>query len=72
MIKVEWSARRNRFNIVKHRIDFEEAKTVFSDPRQVTVNDPDYSPEERALITIGSSKNSRLIIMAHTFEDDKI
>lgn len=32
MIKLEWSARKNRTNIEKHRIDFSEAATVLTIP----------------------------------------
>ncbi len=30
MIKIVWSERKNRSNIVKHRIDFNNAKTVLT------------------------------------------
>lgn len=72
MIRVEWSARKNRLNILKHKIDFDEAMTVFDDPGHLTVADPDHSVLERRFITIGRSTKNRMIIMAHTFEDDKI
>ena len=72
MIRIEWSARKNRLNILKHRIDFGEAKTVFDDPHHVTIDDPDHSMDERRYITIGRSQRGRLMIMAHTFKDDKI
>ena len=72
MLKVGWSARKNRLNILKHRIDFEDAKTIFDDPNQATINDPDHSLQEERYITIGRSTQGRLIIMAHTFEDAKI
>ncbi|MCY7345693.1 MAG: BrnT family toxin [Pyrinomonadaceae bacterium] len=64
--------KKNRQNIRKHKIDFNEAKTIFYDPMQISTNDPDHSFEERRFITIGVSKQNRLLIMAHTFGDDKI
>jgi len=72
MIKIEWSARKNHNNLAKHRIDFIEAATVFDDPMHLTIDDPDHSVDERRFISIGYSRQKRLIIMAHTFEDDKI
>ena len=72
MIRIEFSARKNRINILKHTVDFEEAKTVFDDPGHVSENDPDHSFDENRYITIGMSVRNRLIIMAHTYEDDKI
>lgn len=72
MIKIEWSARKNRINVTKHRVDFSEAATVFDDPAHTSISDPAHSVSESRYVTIGMSVNKRLIIMAHTFEDDKI
>ncbi len=72
MIKVLWSEKKNRQNIRKHQVDFNEAKTIFDDPLQISTTDPDHSFDERRYITIGISAQNRLLIMTHTFVDDKI
>jgi uncharacterized DUF497 family protein len=36
------------------------------------MNDPDHSFDERRYITIGVSEQNRLLIVAHTFDNDKI
>jgi uncharacterized DUF497 family protein len=72
MIRLEWSAKKNRLNLAKHRIDFAEAASVFDDPLQLTVDDPDHSVDENRYITIGHTNRRRLVIIAHTFENDKI
>lgn len=72
MIRIEWSKRKNRLNTVNHRVDFSEAQTIFDDPLHVTVGDPDHSFDESRYITIGRSAENRLLIIAHTFENDKI
>lgn len=72
MLRIEWSARKNRGNIQKHGVDFAEAKTVFDDPLHLTTTDPDHSIGERRFITVGMSERNRLLIMAHTIEDDRI
>lgn len=72
MIRIEWSKRKNQLNVLKHRVDFSEARTIFDDPLQVTINDPDHSFSENRYITIGMSTENRLLIIAHTFENDKI
>ena len=72
MIQIEWSSRKNRINVIKHRIDFSEAAAVFDDPLHLTIYDPDHSFEEHRFITIGRTVKNKLIIVAHTFEDDKI
>ncbi len=72
MIKVVWSESKNRQNIRKHKVDFAEAGTIFDDPLQISVSDPDHSFDESRFITIGMSERNRLLIVAHTFGDDKI
>lgn len=72
MIKVVWSEKKNRQNILKHRIDFNEARTIFNDPLQMTITDPDHSFDERRFITFGMTDRNRLLIVAHTFRDNKI
>lgn len=72
MIKVVWSEKKNRQNIRKHKTDFDEAKTIFDDPLHISINDPDHSFDERRYITIGVSEQNRLLIVAHTFDNDKI
>ena len=72
MIRVDWSERKSRLNALKHNVTFEEAQTIFDDPSHLTVADPDHSIGETRFITIGFSDRNRLLIMAHTFENDKI
>ena len=40
---VEWDEAKNRSNQEKHRVSFEEASTVFLDPLEVAIQDPDHS-----------------------------
>ena len=72
MIRIEWSKQKNRLKVVKHRVDFSEAKTIFDDPLQLTLSDPDHSFDENRYITLGTSIENQLLIIAHTFENDKI
>jgi len=72
MIEIVWSEKKNRLNISNHRVTFSEAGTIFDDPLQISMNDPDHSFDERRYITIGVSEQNRLLIVAHTFDNDKI
>ncbi len=72
MIEVVWDERKNRRNIKKHQVDFNEAKTIFDDPLQITIADPDHSYDEQRFITFGISGKNHLLIIAHTFRDGKI
>jgi uncharacterized protein len=72
VIKIVWSEKKNRLNIFKHGVDFEEARTIFYDPLQLNGSDPDHSFDEQRYLTIGMSKQNRLLIVAHTFGNDRI
>ncbi|MBI2027013.1 MAG: BrnT family toxin [Deltaproteobacteria bacterium] len=61
-----WDPKKNSINVIKHRISFEFAATVFSDPLHLSVIDKKSSDEER-WITIGRSMNLSTIIVVHTY-----
>jgi uncharacterized DUF497 family protein len=50
----------------------DEAATVFFDSLSATGNDPDHSFEERRFVTFGMSSSGRLLVVAHTEQDDAI
>jgi uncharacterized protein len=62
----DWDHRKAAKNITKHRVSFDEAKSVFSDPEFITVVDAEHSIDEERYITIGLSGKGRLLILAHT------
>jgi hypothetical protein len=51
---------------------FEEAATAMSDPMTATGTDPDHSIPEDRYITFGVSNRGRLLVVAHTEEDETI
>ena len=50
---VEWDQHKNLLNQRNHHISFEEAATVFTDPLELTIADPDHSLDENRFISIG-------------------
>jgi hypothetical protein len=59
-------------NLKKHRVSFEEAMTVFTDPLSLTIPDPLHSEVEERRIIIGQSLKKRLIVVVHTDRGEKI
>jgi len=45
-MKIEWDPKKARLNLRKHKVSFEEAATVMSDPMAATGADPDHSITE--------------------------
>lgn len=71
-IEIEWDEKKNRANKKSHHISFEEAATVFGDPFEITIDDPDHSISEYRFITIGESSEGRLLVVSYTERDGKI
>lgn len=65
-MRFEWDEEKAEINLRKHRIGFDEAKTVFSDPFSITVDDPDHSKNEQRLIDIGKSASGRFLVVVYT------
>ena len=62
----EWSADKARINLNKHKVSFEEAKTVFNDPLLLTFFDGYHSEVEERYISIGCSARGRTLLVVHT------
>jgi len=72
MIIFEWDIQKNRSNIEKHGVSFEEASTVFQDTLSLTIDDPLDSIDEERLILIGMSQKNRILVVVHTERVDNI
>jgi uncharacterized DUF497 family protein len=72
-LSFEWDANKARTNQRKHGVSFEEASSIFGDPFSLTILDPLHSePGEDRFVTIGTSHQQRLLVVAHCDRDDKI
>ncbi len=67
----EWDEVKARANTDKHGVDFKEARTIFNDPRLLTFEDLEHSKHEQRYLSLGISVRGRLLIAAHT-EDDEV
>ncbi|MDR1734505.1 MAG: BrnT family toxin [Oscillospiraceae bacterium] len=66
----EWDERKNRRNIVKHGITFEEATTVFKDENAFIVYDEDNADYEERFNIIGLSQLTRMLIVCHCYREE--
>ncbi|OMH38936.1 BrnT family toxin [Motiliproteus sp. MSK22-1] len=67
----EWDSSKNTSNIKKHGISFEEAKTVFTDEYARMIGDPDHSEDEDRFILLGTSIDSRLLVVCHCIREQE-
>ncbi len=68
-IRFEWDEAKNRQNIRKHGISFEEAQTVFLDDHTIRFYDPDHSEEEDRFIMLGISFKLRVLVVCHCYKE---
>ena len=68
-ISFDWDRTKAESNLKKHKISFEEAQTVFSDPNARMIFDPEHSSDENRFILLGISSGLRLIVVCHCYID---
>ena len=66
----EWDSKKSASNIKKHGISFDEAKTVFTDEYARIIADPDHSDDEDRFILMGTSIESRILVVCHCIRDE--
>lgn len=71
-MRFEWNNEKAASNLAKHRVSFEEAKTVFDDPLYIDFYDPDHSEDEERYLIVGQSNRERLLIVSYTERKDSI
>ena len=71
-LKFEWDEQKAIANLRKHRVSFDEGKTVFNDPFTITIDDLEHSLIEDRYIDIGRSAKGRLITVSYTEHGDTI
>lgn len=71
-MKFEWDANKQQQNQQKHRISFEEATTVWTDPFALIAPDPTHSIIEKREWIIGESYKSRVLVVVFTMREETI
>ena len=69
-MRFEWDQKKNKANIKKHGISFEEAQTVFFDPLAKVADDPDHSSQKDRFIAVGHSSLHRVLLVVHCFREE--
>ena len=69
-MKFEWDPKKNKANILKHRVSFEEAKTVFDDENAKYLHDEAHSEGEERFHIIGEDLNFRELVVCHCYRGE--
>ena len=70
-IKFEWDKNKNATNKKKHKISFEEARTVFYDENAILFFDEEHSDEEERYILLGYSENLKMLVVCNCYIQNK-
>ena len=70
-INFSWDNKKAQSNEIKHKITFEEAKTVFDDENARLIYDPDHSIDEDRFIMLGLSCKLKILTVVHCYRDNE-
>ena len=71
-MRITWNPSKEQANKRKHRIGFDEAATVFTDPFIAAQDDPDHSFYEYRMLALGESAKGWLLVVSYTEYDNEI
>lgn len=67
----EWDSVKADLNYAKHKVTFEEAKTVFYDENAILIADPDHSDiDEDRFVMLGLSSQLHMLLVCHCYKED--
>ena len=69
-IRFDWDPKKAQINLRRHKVSFEDAKSVFSDERALLIDDPDHSEEEDRFVLLGLSHSLRLLVVVHCYREE--
>jgi hypothetical protein len=71
-VQFEWDPDKAEANAKDHGVEFAEAQTVFGDPLEATIPDPDHSVGEHRFLSIGRSAAGRVLVVSYTERDGRL
>jgi uncharacterized DUF497 family protein len=71
-LEFEWHPVKAAGNLKKHKVSFDEAKTIFGDKKHLEVPDHEHSLGEFRYLAIGRSERGRLLTAVFTERGNKL
>lgn len=70
-LRFVWDEKKDKANVKRHGVSFEEARTVFYDESAIQFYDPDHSEEEDRFILLGLSYKPQMLVVCHCFRESE-
>ncbi|MBL7223611.1 MAG: BrnT family toxin [Candidatus Brocadiae bacterium] len=71
MTRFSWDDAKNAANQKKHGVSFEEARTVFYDPKARQFYDDEHSAWEDRFLMLGMSSRLRVLLVCHCYRESE-
>ncbi|MCR4318532.1 MAG: BrnT family toxin [Planctomycetes bacterium] len=68
----EWDSRKSKSNLLKHKVSFEEAASVFDNPLAEVFRDKPHSNDELRDIIVGHSRFGNLLVVSFLEKEEVI
>ena len=69
LLEFEWDKKKEKTNIKKHGISFEDARSAFYDEHALQFIDPDNSGDEERFILLGTNHRLKVLVVCHCFRE---
>ena len=70
-LEFEWDKKKDKANLKKHGISFDEARTVFYDESALQFFDPDHSENEDRFLLLGTSFKLKAVVVCHWYREEE-
>src|SRR5207244_3681937 len=72
MLRITWDPLKAAENFKKHRVSFEEARQIFSDPLRATEDDEEHSGNEDRIRSFGATAAGKVLFVCYTLQENEI
>jgi uncharacterized DUF497 family protein len=66
-MEFEWNLQKSEANLIKHKVSFEGATSVFGCALSFTFPDRHHSIQEQRYLIIGLSQENRILVISHVY-----
>jgi hypothetical protein len=70
-LRFEWDRDKEKINVRKHGVSFEEARSVFFDENAIEFFDPDHSEDQDRFIMLGLSFKLRALVVCYCSREEE-